>query len=371
MKKYFVRYFIETLNSIGSRKDIEDGKALGWKFNFGNNEVGLYDQKQGLYADCYVEAESQMPTEQIEEKAKTFVENISNLIDFSTSSASNSPLFINLYEATDGLISRPFKQVFYIPLPERNVSLINKEIFEEIFNNFNKNQDSRIVRAISWLRKGYLEQKFIDKFIAFWTGLESINELLCDSLNVPKEDRKIKCKRCGNEIYSISSVGIKRLFIDILKIDGEKFKAIRRARGKLLHGGGPLDINFVNEIKEHNSIVRNALITGVGKLLGIEKEDIDKIIKQKSKLYKETIRLIIKANLVNFKSPKLDEFSKQPRVDLSEQNLLNRTIDKDGKLNLKEKQKFIFRNATFNDISSELWVDDNTAIENAQFTEIK
>ncbi|HOK17587.1 MAG TPA: HEPN domain-containing protein [Candidatus Paceibacterota bacterium] len=369
MKKYFVRYCIETPNSIGSRKDIEEDKILGWKFNFGNNEVILYDQKQGLHADCYIEAEPQMPIEKIEEKAKTFVENILNLIDFSTSSASNSPLFISLYEATDGLINRPFKQVFYITLPERNVSLINKEIFEKIFNNFNKNenQDLRIARAISWLRKGYLEQKFIDKFVAFWTGLESINELLCDFFQINEEDRKINCKKCGNKISSISLAGIKKLFVDTISVESELFKSIRKARGKLLHGGGPIDNNFVEEIKKYIPLVRKSLIIGIGLLLSLDDEYIKQVLEKKTKLYTERLRIILEANIKNFTPPLLDEFRKQPIFDLDKRDLLERVINKDGKVNFKTSSNFIPRNATFDIKFVDLWGDDNTAIESARF----
>lgn len=365
MRRYFARYFIETPNAIGCRKDIESGRALGWRFKFGNNEIGLYDYKQGLCADCYVEAESQASAE---ERAKTFVENMLNLIDFSTSSASNSPLFISVYESTEGLTMRSFKQVFYVPFSERNIVLIDKDIFGGIFNNFDKNQDTRIMRAISWLRKGYLEQKFVDKFVAFWTGLESINELLCNFFQISKEDRKIKCNKCGNEISSISSVGIKNLFINN---NTKEFENIRRVRGKLLHGGGPLDNTFVEEIKKYIPSVRKALIKGVSQLLLIKNEVIENILQKSGRLYNEQLRIILKANLTNFEPLALDEFSKQPRVDLSEQNLLDRMVNKNGKLNLKVRSNFIFRNATFNNISIELWGDDNTALENAQFVDIK
>jgi hypothetical protein len=360
MGKYFARYFIESPNAIGIRNDIENGKVLGWKFNFGSNEIGLYDHKQGLWADCYIEADSQLSAE---EKSKIFIENILNLIDFSTSSASNSPFFISIYEATDGLSSRAFKQIFYTSIPDRNIVAINKEIFEEIFYTFNKNQDARITRAISWLRKGYLEQKFIDKFVAFWTGLESINELLCDLLNIANKDRKTRCNRCGNLISSVSSVGIKRLFVDIIDIKTELFEKIRKARGKLLHGGGPLDNNFIEEIKRYIPLVKKALIMGIGRLLSIKSETIEKILQKNNRLYNERLRIILKANLMNFIPPSLDEFGKQPRFDLIEQNLLERLVDKKGKLNLKVKSNFIAQNAIFNNISFELWGDDNSALE--------
>lgn len=367
MKKYFVRYFIETPNSVENRKNIEDEKVFGWKFNFGNNEIGLYDHKQGLFVDCYVIAEDQ---ETAEMKSKTFVENILNLIDFSTSSASNSPIFISTYDATEKLENRFFKQVFYVPLSERNISLINKEIFEEIFHRFNKNQDTRIVRATSWLRKGYLEQKFIDKFVAFWTGLESINELLCDFLNIAKEDRKVKCNKCQNEISLISSVGIKKLFIDILNIDKKEFETIRMVRGKLLHGGGPLDDTFIEGVKKYIPLVRKGLIMGIGQLLSIKNEIIENILQKSSRLYNERLRIVLKASLINFWPPSLDEFGKQPSVDLIEENLLNRIIDNQGKLSLKSKM-ILKSNANFNNITYEVWGEDNTCITSVKIDDIK
>lgn len=370
MKKYFVRYYIETPNSISSRKDIEDGKFLGWKFNFDNNEISLYDQKEGLYADCYIETEPQLALEKIEERAKTFVENILNLIDFSTSSASNSALLISIYEATNGLVIRPFKQIFYTPLPEKNVNLINKEIFEEIFNRFNKNQDPRIARAISWLRKGNLERDFVDKFISFWTGLESLNELLCNSFQISEKDRKIICNKCKNVISPMSSIGIKELFRKSISIELRQFETIRKARGKLLHGGGPLDGNFVAQIRQYIPLVKKALMVGIGQLLGLDDKYINQILERKTKLYTERLRIILKANIKNFIPPPLDKFGKQPKFDLNKQDLLERIINQDGSIELKMSSNFIARNATFDVKSIELWGDDNTAIENGRFTGI-
>lgn len=365
-KRYFVRYFIETPNSVGNRKDIESGKIFGWKFNLGNNEISLYDHKEGLFSDCYIEADS---LNGAEDKSRAFIENILNLIDFSTSSASAAPQFINIYDASPNLFSREYKQVFYIPILERNVAVIDKDFFGELFNIFDKNKDERIVRAISWLRKGYLERKHVDKFIAFWTGLESINELLCDLFKIPSDERRLKCKNCGELLHSITA-GIKKLFIDEIKIGEEKFENIRRARAKLLHGSGPLGNDFVNKIKEYNPIVKKTLIVGLGKLLGMEEKDIDKIIQQKSNLYNETIRFIIKANLVNFKPPEISEFGKQPKIDLIEENLLNRIIDNQGKLSLKSKI-MLKSNANFNNITYEVWGEDNTCITSIKIDEIK
>jgi len=56
-------------------------------------------------------------------------------------------------------------------------------------------------------------------------------------------------------------------------------------------------------------------------LLQLDNEIIEKIIGQKSRLYNETIRLVIKAKLVNFNLPDLSEFGKQPKIDLEKKRL--------------------------------------------------
>lgn len=358
-KRYFVRYFIETPNAISNRLEMENGKFSNWKFNLGNTEIILYDDKQGLQADLYLDAES---LEKGEEKSKMFIENILNLIDFSTSSASSMSLFISIYDASLGLKERDYKQVIYQPISERNISVIDKDIFSEIFNAFDKNNDERIMRAISWLRKGFLEQKHVDKFIAFWTGLESINELLGNDFKIPAEERILKCQKCGTSLYRITA-GIERLFIDKLKVDKVIFKKIRNARGKLLHGGGPLDDNFINELKKYIPIVKKALSFGIGKLLQMSDNAIESIIEKKSKVYTEKYRIIFKAKLTNFYPPDLNEFNKQPRFDLIENNLLKREVHINGKLVLTISPKFNIVNATFKDIIREMWGDDDTSIE--------
>ena len=365
MNKYFVRYFIETPNSIGNRRDIENDKTGGWKFNFGHNKIMLYDCKQGFWADCYVEAESQ---ELAEEESKTFTENILNLIDFSVSSASNSPLLISIYDATVRLKDRSFKQIFYITIEERNINPIDKNIFEVSFDNFNRNQDERIVRAISWLRKGYLESKHVDRFIAFWTGLEAINELLVDHFQIPDNEKKLKCPHCKKQLWPISA-GIERLFKELGRSDN--FNEIRKHRGKLLHGGGPLDNFFVQDIKQHNPLVRKILIKGIGKLLQMDNKTIENIIQQGTKTYNEKIRLIIKADLSEFDPPALDKFGKQPRIDLIKQNSLEKAISEKGELSLKNQTSFKVFNANFNNIIVEMWSDDNTCIKTIKIDNIK
>ena len=366
-KRYFLRYFIKTPNSIGNRKEIENGKISAWKFVFGNNEISLIDHIDGLFSDLLVEANSM---EEAERKSKVFVENILNLIDFSTSSASSSAVLVNIYDASPNkLPRREYKQIFYLPLKERNIFPLNEKAFGEIFYCFNNFNDKKIIRAISWLRKGHLEENCIDKFIAFWTGLEVINELLADKFNVPLDERKMKCKKDDGSFQEIPiTVGIRKLFEEIK--EKKLFKEIRQTRGKLLHGGGSLDDNFVNKIKEYNPIVRKALVFGIG-ILQIDDKIIEQIISQRSKRYTEKLKVIVKSHLIDFTPPRLEEVGKQPRLDLVDRDLLKRYVKSDEELNLQERIIFKCINAKFEGFTIELWGEEDTSIVNAQIINVK
>ncbi|MFX0141617.1 MAG: hypothetical protein ACFFDN_48715, partial [Candidatus Hodarchaeota archaeon] len=180
-RKYFVRYFIETPNSISKRSEVESSKSAAWKFNIGKKEIALYDRKNGLSSDIYLEEKS---LERAEQESKAIIENILNLIDFSNSSASSPALLMTIYDASPNLSKREFKQIIYMPISDRNFKVVKEDVFGEIFSSFDKNQEARIARAISWLRKAHLEENHIDEFIAYWTGLESINKLLCDFFEI-------------------------------------------------------------------------------------------------------------------------------------------------------------------------------------------
>jgi len=362
-KRYFTRHFIETPNSIAPRQEIEKGKSFGWKFDFRGAEISLHDEKRGLWADCYIHAKT---LDDAEEKSSALIENILTLVDFSTGSCSSS-FFVSSYDASPSLPRREYKQVFHVPMRERNVTVIDKKVFGELFD---KPKDERIVRSMSWLRKGYLEQNHIDRFIAFWTGLESINELLCDFFEVPTEDREFKCNKCANTIERLSSIGIKKLFLKEAKIDNTLFSQIRKARGKLLHGGGPLSNDFVNRIRKHNPLVRKALIIGIGKLLQIDAEIIEGIIQRKSVLYSEEIKFIIKTNLVDFNPPGIGESGKQPRLDIAENKLLGRIVDTQGTLDITKKMA-IRTNVKLHGITLDVMGHDNTSVTSFKIKDIR
>ena len=364
MKRYFARYFMATPNCISGRYKIERGNSQGWKFNLSDAEISLIDDKKGLWADCFLFAKN---LGHAEEKSKVLIEYILGLIDFTTSSYSSSS-FVSSYEASPDIKMRIYKQVFHIPTQERNIAVINEKVFQEIFH---KRIEKRILRGISWLRKGYLEQEYVDKFIAFWTGLESISELLCDFFEISTEDRKRICNKCGNTIDKrISSLGTKTLFLKEIENNRTLFRRIRGARGKLLHGGGPLNEEFVDEIRTYNPLIRKALITGIGKLLEISDETVKSVIQRKTNPYSDRVKIIIKTNLVDFNPPGIEYFTKQPRLDMESNKLLKREVNNQGKLSITKDLK-IKTNVNIRGITLEAWRPDGTSITSFEITSLK
>lgn len=364
-KIYFVRYFIETPNSISKRLKLESGETVAWKFNLDKNEIALYDLKDGLGADIYLEEES---LERAELESIAIIENILNFIDYSTSSASSAALLLIIYDASPNLSKREFRQIIYKRLLDRNIKVLNTDIFNEMFLSFYENPQAEIARSTSWLRKAQLEENHIDKFIAYWTGLESINKLLCDFFEISDEDRRWTCNKCNITIQALSLIGVKTLFIKEMSVDNKTFKKIRNARNGLLHGNIPVDDNFLNQIKAYNPLVRTALFIGIGKLLKVKSETITKILEEKPIRYNENIRIIIETTLFKFEPPDLKDAGKQPRIDVVEDELLERLVTESGRINRKSKLKFELVNArSYGDkIAIEIRGDEYSSIDKVE-----
>ncbi len=99
------------------------------------------------------------------------------------------------------------------------------------------NADHRVIRAVRWLRKMFSEDDILDRFIAGWTGLETLNPLLSDHFGVPRSaEEKQACGSCGHEtVRHVPRVtGVKELLFR----EGaeELYKECHGARNGLVHG---------------------------------------------------------------------------------------------------------------------------------------
>ena len=367
MNKYFVRFKITTPNTVTDISDTGKKEIPGYDFIDGDTKFIIYDKPAGLIADGYIYADTM---DNGQKKSSDIINNIINLIDFSTSTSSAIPFLDMIYDASPEKKQRKIKKFFKIEDKRRNFVTINKEILTNAFKVFIANNESRIIRASNWLRKGNFEEKIVDKFVSYWTGLEAINKLLCDHFEISSKDRARICK-CGEIINGLTSVGIEKLFSDILKIDNDIFHKIRKARGKLLHGGGPLDDDFIREIKDCNPIVRKALINGLGVLLDMDSEIIEKIESKIPRKYRDAIQTVYTTDIIDFYPPELEEMGKQPLIEPSvEEKQIE--INENGKIIKEKKVKIECPNATLSkDIMIDTYGSENSCIKNVEIKDFK
>ncbi len=363
-RTYFIRRFIETPNSISSRKEIETRNFKIWKFKFKSGELILYDSKYGLFTDSYIKASS---SDNAEHLSKTYTENLVSLIDFITASSSPSSRLILLYESSENLLKRDFKQIFHKLLKERNIKEIDQKAFKDLFLALDKNLDPRLFRALGWRRKANLQKIPIDKFISYWTGLESISSLLFDHYKIPEEERAFKCKNCGQFIFPSSLKGVKKLFLNEIKDDKQLYYKIRDTRNKIIHGLVQLDEEFIKKIEKYNPFVKKALIIGIGKLIPISDDITGKITEQKHIKYHERLRYVVKAKLTNFFPPKIGDISKQPYFSLEKDVQKDRYLDEKNKLHLIFNPELKAHNANFEKPEIFIYGDVDSAIENVAF----
>ncbi len=365
MGKFFTRHFFKSPNAFLSRSDLESDKKMQHKFNLGNAEVILYDHDDGIYADTYVFAEDIIKAEN---DAKLIVETLISLIDYTTSSSSSAGLLEIIYDATNKFVKREFKKVFYIPVEERSVSTIDQDFLKNILEGFfTEKLPPQIARSISFLRKAQLETDGINKFVFLWTGLEALNVLLMDQFGILEDQRVFICPDCGKK-GAIISVGIEKIFTEHLGIKKGDFTKIRRNRGNFIHGGS-LTTKFINEMKSHNPILREALISAIGLLLPLKEEQVKEMINQKTKKYNAEYRLIIKRSLINFTPPIIQSHKKQPDIIMINNSIKERTLDDNDKVNVKTSAEFNFipKEVFGGDAVTEIIVDPDSSIESAKF----
>ena len=204
----------------------------------------------------------------------------------------------------------------------------------------------------------------MNKFIYLWTGLESINLLLCEHFSIPPADRELRCSKCNHKIYPVTNIGIKKLFADTLKLPPSVFSSVRDSRVRLMHGQGKWDKAFLDNIRQQTPIMRNALIYGICTLIHIEAGIIQKILAEKPFKYEEDIHILLRAKLLDFDPLPIIDYLKQPHIEIVNDDIIDRAITKEGKMTLTRHSKFRSVNGRFNkDISIQIIGKSASAIE--------
>jgi hypothetical protein len=353
--KYFARYLISTPISIGNMEEIKSNQIKAFLFKFDKVEVTLYDQPLSLNADCYIYADN---IEEAEKKSFHLIESINQIFVFSSSCVSKNPKLLKIYNATEGLKEREYKQIFYTPIDRRNVLQLNETVLNGIFNSFFANKiDDRVWMAVNLLRKAYLNDLTVDRFVSYWSGLEALDDLLFEYYKIDKKEKQIKCHECGAVTGTATSKGIEKLMLTELNMDKGSFDEIRRLRGKFLHGE-PIFGEDIQKMEGFNLILRKSLIITISKLMNIETSVVKAILEKNISVYQEEARLIIKSTLTDFESPVISDIGKQPDLGLKDVNEFVKSIS--GNKITKEIRFIGQFNADFKNFTIEFWTDNNS-----------
>lgn len=124
----------------------------------------------------------------------------------------------------------------------------------------------RVDRALRWYRTGVTEGDPVDRFAAFWIGLESLNVLLERKWGLVRQERH--CPKCGQALgKELGLLGLERLLRDMPECGPDKERRIRKLRNKLLHATDDLRTNAA-DAAELAEIIAVAVTRGVAEVFG-------------------------------------------------------------------------------------------------------
>jgi len=371
MNKIFLRFYSPTLVALRNRREQQKKPQSAWKFVFGEITMALLDAIADVkHAKLHIGLESIFEMENISRenariKAKNLNETLLNLITFVTSSPCKSAKLLDIIES--GRKGNPLHRGnVFDPAPESqlwgSVKVIKQQEFGETFEAYKKSKyQQRIMRVLSWFRKGLDEENIIDEFISYWIAIEVLRGILrhklCFKMRNPKEWD-----------------GVKRIFEE--KLNFYQFSDIKNARDSLLHGFRELSTDFVQEI-ENNYLVpsRKAVIFAIGDILGLEENLLITLAGQNPRRVRSVPWQVIEGHLEGFTASSLDEIINKsfPTVSMESKQVTYR-IDKNGKLSVNIKARHIFKGppgAKQHIEAIEQWGDKEAGIDSVNIENIK
>ena len=296
MNRYCIQYHSRALAALAGREEQQTLPLPVWGFKFSNHglRIALSDSvKQTTGVNLHTGLSIIVDLkENSEEKAietsKNFAETLLNLISFSTLAYCDSARLVSIINIGD-MESYSFRHYVYpFDSDSREIigslSIVDETLFRAIFEAYNKSSHGqRILRALTWLRKGIGEESVADEFISYWVGLEVIKSILRRNLEMrnPRE-----------------WAGVEEIFTS--KLHFQNFDTIKQdVRSGLLHGFRELDNSFVKEIESYVEPVRKTLICCVGSILGLEDRDMLSIASKTSRRIKNVPWMVIEGALRN------------------------------------------------------------------------
>jgi len=370
MNRYCIHYHARTLVALAKRDKQQTFPLPGWVFNFPAQEVKVFlfdaiKQADGVNLHTglnIVTALKASSLEEAKETSKSFVETTLNLVSFSTLTSCNSAKLVSTINISDADVeAHPFRSYVY-PFDDQetigSLGLINEATFGVIFDAYTRSShQQRILRALTWLRKGIGEDNTVDEFICYWTGLEVIRSIL---------RRKLQYKTKNPKAWD----GVEDIFAN--KLSFQNFGAVQDARRRLFHGGKEedrLDNQFVKEIECYLEPMRKTLIFCIGSILGLKDSTMSSIANKTPRRIRRNPWSVVEGELKNIPRD-FDELVKNYPIIEAEKANKRFSIDKRGELSLTFSVTHHFHgpsSAKWEIKATELWGDRDAGIDRTAF----
>jgi hypothetical protein len=347
---------------LAGSEEQQKSRWPGWEFTFPNPQVRVFlsdaikvindkNLHTGLNIIVGLEENSERAAKEL---SMNFSEMLLNFISFS-SLAHCSPVQLRSIIKLEDKEPHPARYYSY-PFAEKEImtslSVLDENVFGKVFESYDpspEHQKRRVMRALSWLRKGLGEENALDEFVSYWVGLEVVKPLL---------RRYLQWKvRNPGEWSGVEDVFAKKLGL-------RNFKAIKEnGRNGLLHGHRELDDSFVGEIRSYIEPIRKTLIVCIGNVLGLDDSISLGIANKAPRRAVQDFRTIIDGSLSNIPMEWKELAGNYPMVESSvgEWKVLT---DEEGKLSVKFAFKYQYHgpvNSRFNASATELWGSKNLA----------
>jgi hypothetical protein len=167
--------------------------------------------------------------------ARGITRGILSLFSYMTNAGLPEPVVLKAYEITPGETTGHIRQFHYnIPVETTSIRNVNREQLKKAINGFNAKSNSlRVSRALHWYRISILSADVLDRYVALWTSLETLNPILREIYDLDIE--KYKCPDCGREAAPIQN-GIRKLVKDLFDKENKIWRRLRETRASIVHG---------------------------------------------------------------------------------------------------------------------------------------
>lgn len=396
MNRYIVEYFLKTRVSLSNTKEQQIEPQTQWKFNFpyfkqDKLTIILLDKlvrHDNVNLHCglsfFVDIET-LSGDEARKISKENVDQIINLISFSTLAFCGPATLVSAIS-----IDSNDNQLIFYPQQIQEQEISNTKIkigeseFKTIFDSYQKSDEKpRIMRALSWLRKGIGEENVVDEFLAYWTGLETIKNVLQKNTTIV-----IKKNWAISSVYKYITTNIWRLLFKG-KLDNKHewdkvreifeqltnrndFNKIKQnGRNGLLHGFKQLDSKFMDEIKGYLNPIRKALINCLCIMLEMDPNTTSSLCIKSPKTITSTF-MIYKAKIENLPND-LNDIIKNPPSFGGGAIERHYMIDENGRIRMTVKTAHEFicgNNIRCSGVQIELWGDKESGITQVKSGEI-